>query len=71
MMGPDKLDSAVLSHQQGIPTMCLAHHQIHIPDLEVHQNDYGTVRVYLGGGGDQGMFPPQEDMFPPQNIMAK
>ena len=22
-------------------------------------------------GGDQGMFPPQEDMFPPQNNTAK
>ena len=27
-------------------------------------------RVLSGGGGDQGMFPPQDDTFPPQNKMG-
>ena len=47
----------------------------HVYMYAVRENNTELVAgFYLGGGGgggDQGMFPPQEDMFLPQNYMAK
>ena len=51
----------------GDASHCSTHCMSVVYTIHIHDNS----DLKLIWGGDQGMFPPQEDMFPPQNYMAK